>query len=73
MLKVVPTATSALAYVVILRRKTTGTISYQLLTPAVMAIFVTRRAASTPTTALQKPFIKGIIQMRTWPYAGMPV
>ena len=73
MLKVVPTATSVLAYVVILRQKTTGTISYQPLTPAAMAIFVTRRAASMPITALQRPFIKGIIQMRIWPYAGMPV
>ena len=73
MLKVVPTAISVLVYVVILHQKTTGTISYQLLTPAVMAIFVTRRAASMPTTALQRPFIKEIIQMRTWSYAGMQV
>ena len=34
--------------------KDVGTISYQLLTRAVMAIFVTRQAASTLITALQK-------------------
>jgi hypothetical protein len=62
---VVPTAISVLAYVETLLQKTVGTISYQLLTRAVMAIFVTRQAASTLITALQKFFIKVIIRMKT--------
>jgi len=66
MLKVVPTAISVLAYVETLLQKTVGTISYQLHTPAVMAIFATRQAASTLITALQKSFIKVIIRMKTW-------
>ena len=65
MLKVVPTAISVLAYVETLLQKTVGTISYQLLTRAVMAIFATRQAASTLITALQKFFIKVIIRMKT--------
>ena len=64
-LKVVPTAISVLAYVETLLQKTVGTISYQLLTLAVMAIFATRQAASTLITALQKFFIKVIIRMKT--------
>jgi hypothetical protein len=62
---VAPTAISVLAYVETLLQKTVGTISYQLLTLAVMAIFVTRQAASTLITALQKFFIKVIIRMKT--------
>jgi hypothetical protein len=62
---VVLTAISALEYVETLFQKTVGTISYQLLTLAVMAIFATRQAASTLITALQKFFIKVIIRMKT--------
>ena len=56
MLKVVPTAISALEYVETLLQKTVGTISYQLLTLAVMAIFATRQAASTLTYRTAKVF-----------------
>ena len=69
----VPTAISVLAYVETLLQKTVGTISYQLLTLAVMAIFATRQAASTLITALQKFFIKVIIRMKTWLSAGIQV
>jgi len=68
---VAPTAISVLAYVETLLQKTVGTISYQPLTLAVMAIFATRRAASTLITALQKSFIKVIIRMKTLLFVGI--